>query len=297
MLDLPTYADEFLAEKERENLSRNTLNHYETSIRKFLEHLAVESGADGDLRPEEITPQHLRVYATCIQQQLSPGGVHARLRPLRVFFNWLVDEEAIDRSPLKTVRFPKVPAKRLPAVSTTDFCRLMRAAGETELPLRNKAILLTLFDTGLRASELLGLRLEDVLPKGLLHVVNGKGAKSRVVPVSRKVTKAIHAYVRSERSDCSLSQLLLNRQGEALTRSGVLSLIKGLCSAAGTAAYSPHAFRRGFVVTYLIREGDPFSAKRILGHTTMAMVDRYAAMGVEDLKQIHLRASPVSGLS
>lgn len=136
--------------------------------------------------------------------------------------------------------------------------------------------------------------MEDVLPKGLLRVVHAKDGKSRVVPVSRKVMKAIRVYVRSERADCDLPHLLLSRQQEPLTRSGLLTLIKSLSSSAGTPAYSPHAFRRGFVVTYLVREGDPFSAKRILGRTTMAMVDRYAAMGVEDLKAIHRRASPVA---
>ena len=288
------HIQDFLAEKSREGLSPHTLSYYRIALHKLVTFLENEIGAGCAI--EDVQSAHLRRYMASIQESLSPGGVHARLRAVRAFCNWLVEDGTLAVSPMRRLRLPRLPVEELQVVTTEMLRKLLRAAKSSAKPLRNEAILLTLFDSGLRASELVALKTCSVMTGGFLHVVQGKGRKDRVVPVSRSVVKALHRYMRLERPASGLDTLLLGHGGEGLTRSGLTKLLNRLCQDARIDQFSAHAFRRGFVVAYLTNNGDPFSAKRILGHSTLTMVDRYAAMGVEDLKTVHYRATPVGNL-
>lgn len=295
MLDLPTCRLEFLADKRRKNLSPRTLSHYETATTKFVEFM--EERAAKVVEPSHLRPAHVKAYLDALGERLSPGGVHARMRVLRVWMNWLVREELVEQSPMARLRLLRVPQRNLDVVTPTLFRRLVREAGETACPARNRAILHVLYDTGLRVSELVALQTEDLVANNLVDVVRGKGAKGRLVPMSRSAARALRAYMRSERKALpGVAEVFLSRTGAPITRSGVASMVRALCRRAGADPVGPHAFRRGFVVSFLTNEGDPFSAKRILGHTSLTMVDRYAALATEDLQAVHQRASPVAQL-
>ena len=118
----------------------------------------------------DVTSTLIRGYIAHMtqQQELSSGGVHARLRALRVFFNWLLREEVIAKNPFLKIQLPKVPEERQDVVEQHEYTLLMQTAKATRKPLRNQAIVTTLYDTGLRASELLALQLGHLEPNGRL---------------------------------------------------------------------------------------------------------------------------------
>ncbi|MDO4264230.1 MAG: tyrosine-type recombinase/integrase [Deinococcus sp.] len=292
MNDLQHHIQDFLAYGRQRGHSPNTLAAYRSALGKFAEYAAEQ----GVTTVGGVTRQLLRAYAAEVGGTLNPGGAHARLRPLKTFFTWLEDDEVLDRSPMRRVSLPKLPKYILPAVTREDMGLLLSAARESNHPLRDRAILVLLYDTGVRASELCGIRLEDLQPGGRLDISRAKGSRSRMVPISRTALRHINRYLKQERPKAQETALFLSRTGEPMNRNTVKQLIERLCRAAGTKRYSPHAFRRGFAVNYLRNSGDVFTLQRILGHTTLEMTNHYVVMQVEDLKEAHRRASPVDRL-
>ncbi|MDV6373676.1 tyrosine-type recombinase/integrase [Deinococcus sp. ZS9-10] len=272
--------------------SKATLAAYRTSLDKFT----VYAEAAGVTRAEAVTRTLLRSYASSLTEQMSPGGAHARLRPLKTFFLWLEADEVVEKSPMQRVSMPKLPRQILPAVEPQDVERLMAAALCNRHPQRDRAVIAVLYDTGLRVSELCGLQLDDIQPGGRLNIRQAKGGKDRIVPISRVGLRHLARYVQTERPTSPLAEVFLTLPDTAVCRDTVKQLLARLCQAAGTAIYSPHAFRRGFAVNYLRNSGDVFTLQRILGHASLEMTNRYAVLNTEDLKDVHRRASPMSAL-
>ena len=290
-MELGEAAREFISDCGIRQLSRNTVSYYRTALEKFVEY----AGEQGVFLAGDVTSTLIRGYIAHMtqQQELSSGGVHARLRALRVFFNWLLREEVIAKNPFLKIKLPRVPEERQDVVEQHEYKLLMQAAKATRKPLRNQSIVTTLYDTGLRASELLALQLGHLEPNGRLWVNKGKGGKDRVVPISRIALRVLKRYIQSERPATSLPYIYLSDEDTPLTRYGLRKMLHNLCEGAEIAPKGPHAFRRGFSVQFIKNGGDVFTLKRILGHKTLTMSDRYAAMGTEDLKEIHRRASPL----
>ncbi|WP_045234279.1 tyrosine-type recombinase/integrase [Deinococcus pimensis] len=276
----------------RRRVSPNTLSYYDSALRAFTEHCQTH----GIEHVEDLTRRSVRQYAESLDGILSPGGAHARLRALRVFIKWAMREELLATSPLPHALMPKVPQPELEVVTPTEMQALLTASKGRRMPLRNKAILLTLFDTGLRASELCGLQIKDLLPDSTLYVRLGKGAKDRRVPVSKPTRRAIQAYVDKERPRTDRTTLFLSQTGGPLTTSGLRQLLEHLCEDAGIPIKTPHAFRRGFAVSFVKHGADLVRLRDALGHTTVTMSTRYAVMSTEDLKELHREASPVMHL-
>lgn len=289
---LKHHIQEFLSYGRQKGHSRNTLEAYRSALGKF-EAYAADAGVTF---AEDVTRTLTRAYASHLTDALNPGGAHARLRPLKTFFLWLEAEEVLTRSPMARVSLPKLPRAILPAVGPEDVRVLMVAAQRSRHPLRNRAVLAVLYDTGLRVSELCGLRVGDVQPGGRLNVQQAKGSRSRVVPISRVATRHLSRYLQAERPASALEEVFLTSAEAGMGRDTVKQLLERLCRSAGTPAYSPHCFRRGFAVNYLRNSGDVFTLQRILGHASLEMTNRYAVLHDDDLKDVHLRASPMSGV-
>jgi site-specific recombinase XerD len=181
--------------------------------------------------------------------------------------------------------------------------RCLKVATGMTQPMRNRAILLCLYDTGLRMGEVLQLRVGDVdLQAGMITVraETAKRERSRVVPVGLRTAKALNRYERQERRPALplVKELFLSRTGEPMTKGGLTHLLVKISGAADIprANTAPHAWRRGFAVQYLRNGGDLFSLQQILGHTTLEMTRRYVKFLPDDLQRRHLRASPVDHL-
>ncbi|CAM3817440.1 hypothetical protein DESA109040_22055 [Deinococcus saxicola] len=172
---------------------------------------------------------------------------------------------------------------------------LLKAARNSDQPLRDTAMLLTFFDTGIRLGELIGLRVGDLQPdRGLLRVI-GKGDQERSVPIGTRAFAAVNAYMmRERRPRPGVRHLFLNRRGQQMTYSAVSIRLARFSVTLGLPREdtTPHTFRRGFAVEFLRNGGDVFTLQQILGHSSLEMTRRYVNFLDEDLKTAHLRFSP-----
>lgn len=179
---------------------------------------------------------------------------------------------------------------------------MLRAIGaSTSAGYRDRTMILMLLDTGLRASELVGLAMSDVnLDDGLLKVY-GKGRKERVVPIGAKVQRALWKYLqryRPQPANPLCPTLLLTRAGRPITVNRLESIIEKHGCRAGIEGVrcSPHTFRHTFAISYLRNGGDVFSLQRILGHSSLNVVRIYVNLAETDVKACHQRFSPADNM-
>jgi integrase/recombinase XerD len=209
------------------------------------------------------------------------------VRGLKAFGNWCATEQLAQAQALRTLRRPQVPHKLVEPLSDEALRRLLDAAS-----VRDRAIVLLLLDTGLRLSELAGLRGCDLRPDGGVKVM-GKGSRERVVPVGAAARQALLRYLRQTESADSREPIFRARGGGALGWRGIQQVFNRLKARTGIPGRcSPHTLRHTFARSYLVNGGDAFSLQRILGHTTLDMVKRYVALADGDLAARHLVASP-----
>lgn len=232
--------------------------------------------------------------------------LRAPLRPItirtfhtqcRVLFNWLVDEGVIDESPLKRIKAPRALADQIRPFNSEQIEAILNAARRSRHPRRDEAIILLLLDTGLRASELVGLHLRDVDINTRSCTVTGKGNKRRTVYFGRPTAKALYQYLRQQPREADAPLFTADRgtrAGEALTRYGLLQLIERLGKKAGIEAMqcSPHVFRHTFSLCFLQAGGNVFSLQQLLGHTSLQMTNRYVALAQGDLQEQHRQFAP-----
>ena len=284
------------------------------SVRYFREFLLAH-GASTDAAA--IGPQEIRAFIFYLQQKprysnhpltpvqdqlLSEHSVNCYVRSVRVFFSWLVSEEIIAAHPFERVKIPKVPKKIMPTFSATQIQQLLDAMDTaTALGQRNYTIILTLLDTGLRVSELLGLRLSDLqLNEGVLKVL-GKGNKERLVPIGRQVQRLLWHYISHCRPVPAMPKgdfLFLTDDGRPFRRRRLEAIMRigGLKVGLSGIRCSPHTLRHTAAVSFLRNGGDVFALQRLLGHSNLVMTRRYCQLADTDVKKAHLTASPVDNL-
>jgi site-specific recombinase XerD len=284
-IGLAAALDAFCAGKAAEGLSPRSIVWY----RMIGERLVARFGAD---RPvDALTAGELRAWLVELRVSLSPMSVAGYVRGLRAFGSWLSTDGLATARALRTLTRPRVPRKLIEPLSDADLRRLLSAAGE-----RDRAVLLLLLDTGLRVSEVVGIRLGDLRPDGSIKVL-GKGAAERSVPVGGAARRAIGQYLAQRGPGAPGEPLFLNQADQALTTSGVSQLLRRLRRRSGVAARcNPHSFRHTFAHNYLVNGGDALSLQRILGHSSLEMVRRYVALSDVDLAGRHRAASPADRL-
>jgi integrase/recombinase XerD len=284
-IGLAAALDTFCAGKAAEGLSPRTITWY----RMIGERLVRRFGAE---RPvDALNPAELRAWLVELRATLSPMSVAGYVRGLRAFGNWLSTDGLAAARALRALTRPRVPRKLIEPLSDADLRRLLAAAGE-----RDRAVLLLLLDTGLRVSEVVGIRLGDLRPDGSIKVL-GKGAAERIVPVGSEARRAIGRYLAQRGPGAAGERLFLNQADQALTTSGVTQLLRRLRRRTGvTARCNPHTFRHTFAHNYLVNGGDALSLQRILGHSSLEMVRRYVALTDVDLAGRHRAASPADRL-
>lgn len=289
------YLDLFLSYLVVERgLARNTLDAYGRDLARYLDFLERQRVEN----PDAVTPSTvLRYLAHLKGAGLSPRSRARVLVALRMFHKFLLAEGLAAGNPTSRVEAPKSFNPLPHTLSAGEVERLLAApAGEQPLDLRDRAMLELLYATGLRVSELVGLKMGALqLDVGYLRAI-GKGSKERIVPIGEAAIEELRRYLRHgrpllEREGASF--LFLNRLGGGLTRQGFWKIIKRRARGAGiNKNITPHTLRHSFATHLLENGADLRSVQTMLGHADISTTQIYTHVTRERLRQIHEQFHP-----
>ena len=279
------------------NLSPDTLVYYRLRLRRFFAFCRERAGIS---RCDEVTRATVREFICAeMQNGYAIKTINHNLIALKTFYSFLLGEGMAGASPAADVKLLKGERKIIQTFSQEQVDRLLAECNhKTFIGLRDYTVMLTLLDTGLRVSELCGLRLEDIDWAGGFLKVMGKGSKERMVPFGNLLTSTLRDYIRRRGEIDGETHVFLSQFAGPLDRAVVRQIIHKLGIRAGLSGVrvSPHTFRHTFARNWIMNGGDPFSLQRILGHTTQYMVSQYVNLALGDLRVQHTKFSPVDNM-
>lgn len=260
----------FMLASEARKLSENTIADYRRTLKRFLGHV-------GDTPIDQITTTQISAFLAA--QPFSAKTVLNYHIGLAALWTWATREGLAERHIVRLVTKPRPQQIVVEPFTHEEIKAMLGSLGRHKD--RDRALLLVLLDTGVRASELCAMTRETIDLTNRRVKVLGKGNKERVLPFSPRTASALFEYLGQETG-----------QPFQFTRTSLAHLIKAIGKRAGVRAH-PHRFRHTFAVTYLRNGGDPYTLQEILGHSTMEMVKTYLSLAQIDLDTAHLKASPV----
>lgn len=277
-LELKKLVSHFAQSNKAEGKSPKTIAWYEEMLKDFDRFL--------DKTKKKTTIANLDVELVrefIVQEQergLSPYTVQGKVRSLKSFSSWLFNEGYTSENVLLTLKLPKVPVNLIEPLTDEEIEKLVSYQNQlTAIGSRNIALLVLLLDSGLRVSELCGLRFDDAhIEEGYLKVF-GKGSKERIVPIGALAQKMLWRYVFHFRPEPAVvldNYLFLTLDGKPLRPNAVKLLLKRWGKKAGVPRLHAHLCRHTYATNFLCHNcGDVFRLQQILGHTTLEMVRRY----------------------
>jgi integrase/recombinase XerD len=278
----------FLTYLEQEyQYSENTIAAYRNDLSQFAHYIEQRFGSDvTDF--SVVNEDHIGDYMAFMKHKEQPyasSTIARKVAALKSFFNYLTSKGTIQKNPAVDIDSPKVK-KRLPqTLSLTEVERLLEAPNEGTSPksLRDRALLNTLYDTGMRVTEIVSLQTSDVdLDKSVLFSPTRQGV-SREIPLSDNTKVYMVEYLRDGRphlmKDKQEQALFLNHRGEMLTRQGLWLIIKGYARQAGLQnEVTPHTLRHSFAVHRINKGSKLEDIQRLLGHANISTTQIYIQM-------------------
>jgi len=246
---------------------------------------------------EAYTALPVQRYFSDLRMRVKPMTAHLHFSKLRAFFRWCVEAQQLREDPLRglVMKEPKV----LPRVpEDEDVRRLLLACPDTFEGRRNKALVALLADSGLRISEALRLRVEEVsFTDRSLRVRAGKGQKDGLGFFGAETAQLLRGWLGKRREAHAEDFLFSDRSGRSLTRSHALHILHRLSARAGLARkVGPHALRHYAATSILRQTGDLELVRQVLRHESLAMALRYARLTKPDVSAKFRRASPLDNL-
>lgn len=286
--------DQFLEYLQKERgFSPHTVRAYEVDLIQFFDFCADRLNG----KPlSQIDRTDIRDFAGAVMRYgYTRKSTARKLSSLRSFFRYLVETEVIDYNPARYIRGP-VGEKRLPPLlSQFQVAQALEPVDDSVSSLRDAAIMETIYGSGLRASELVGLNIQDIDFSQETIRVRGKGGRERILPLGRKEAEAIRRYL-TVRGYPQEQALFLNRRGKRLTTRSLQQVVKrALSRIGGVGATNPHALRHAFATHLLERGADLRAVQELLGHASLASTQIYTHITMERLRRIYDRAHPRSG--
>lgn len=296
--DFPDFIEEwgveFIKAKRTEGISTRTQEIYRANLAHFIRFCSAQVIE----HISQITPTTIRDFLLWFGEDHNQGGVHAAYRVLKTFLRWydLEAEPEGWRNPIAKVKAPRLSEEPLEPVELKTVQAMVSTCDDSFLGKRNKAIFLTLLDTGLRARELLSLNRADVNPvTGAVVLRIGKGRKARNVHIEQVTRKAVRAYLK-QRTDDEPALFITDDRTGRLSYPGLRVVIKRHAKLAGVEEPTAHDFRRAFAINMLRNGVDLVTLARLMGHSSLKILQRYLKQVDQDLQEAHAKGSPVNGM-
>lgn len=277
-------------------LSLNTKVSYERDLKEYL-HFLKEQGIKG---LEEINRQQVQHYLIYLyERNLNTKSVARHLSAIRSFHHYLMIEKISTNNPCELIESPKQQRLLPEVLSIEEVEQLLNSFQSTTFQeIRNKAMVELMYASGLRVSELLGLKLEDVHLSMMFVRCIGKGDKERIVPIGETAVELLELYLNTVRPKLlkkSTDYLFLNRLGDPMTRQGFWKILKKQAQLAGIhKEISPHKLRHSFA-THLVENGvDLRLVQEMLGHSDISTTQIYTHISKDHLKDVYQLYHPRS---
>jgi integrase/recombinase XerD len=300
---LYNHLQRFNAWQETRNYSAATIEARDVYLRYFL--LWCEERGLG--RPQEITKpiieryqRYMFLYRKEDGQPLSTRSQHTRITPLRAFFKWLARQNHILYNPASELDLPRLE-RRLPKhVLSIREAEMVLATPDLDTPtgIRDRAIMETLYSTGMRRMELIGLHLHDIdVDRGTVMIRQGKGKKDRMVPIGERALQWVAKYRDDVRAELATGAddgtLFLSNLGEAFTPNRLTQLVRDHVNTAKTGKTGAcHLFRHTMATLMLENGADIRFIQAMLGHANLETTQIYTQVSIRKLKDIHTATHP-----
>jgi len=279
--------EEFLSHlKYERGYSENTISSYRRDLvhfEKHLDQLQVNS-VNGITRPVVSS-----FVTALVGMGLDASSVERHIAAIKSFFGYLVREGQVKMNPTSDIRLPR-KSKKLPKALTMNEAKNLV---ESPKNVRDRAIMELLYATGVRASELISLTLNDVnLDVGFIKCF-GKGGKERIVPMGAAAISSVREYVDSSRPKTGSDVVFLDKNKRPLTRQGLWFIVKKYVRSSGVrASATTHTLRHSFATHLLEKGADLRSVQEMLGHSDISTTQIYTSVSRERLKKIYRSAHP-----
>ncbi len=277
--------------KLERSLSGNSIEAYVRDVEKLNQYVEMHHRG---LSPMKVTGKHLQAFVGYVNEMGLSAHSQARiLSGIKAFFRFLITEDLLQQDPTELLEGPKLGRKLPDTLDYPEIVKLLEAIDlSTPEGTRNRAMLEVLYSSGLRVSELVELRINNLyFDIGFMRVI-GKGSKERLVPCGRDAMKYLKIYLEEIRVHVPVQKgyeghVFLNRLGKKLTRVMVFTIIKNLAAKIGLKkSISPHTFRHSFA-THLIEGGaDLRAVQEMLGHESITTTEIYTHLDRDYLRQV-----------
>lgn len=290
-LELPLFIDYL---RETKNASASTVSSYQRDLRKLETYLMMHGIAD----VESVTPTNLNSYVLYLERQgLSTATVSRNVASMKAFFHYSYYQRKISSDPTETIKAPHIE-KRMPGIlSMEETARLLeQPSGDTPKEMRDRAMLELLYATGLRVTELISAKLDEI-NLSMNYIVCRDGEKERVIPFGDTAKQSVERYLREGRDGLLKGKhseyLFVNCSGAVMSRQGFWKLLKQYAARAGiTMDITPHTLRHSFAAHLIQNGADLKAVQEMLGHSDISTTQIYLNMNTEHMRRVYQAAHP-----
>lgn len=300
-MQLKHLLEEFLLELKISNKSDRTIKSVKNNCTLFIKFIAKEFNIS---TLEQLNKNHIKAYITYKQSLgLKATYINSIIKNLRMFFNYLNVEEYLSINFMKQIRWQKETKVLIQSFNNEEVARMIKVFGNDNfLNSRNKCIIIILFDTGIRNSELCDIKAIDIKDNAIL--IHGKGNKQRIVPISPILQKTMFRYWQKRqmfiKERYEQDYYFLSQKGKKLTPEAIERVVK-ICGIQANVRKdircSPHTCRHTYAQMQIKNGLDIYSLSRILGHENITITKRYLqSMTDDDILNLAVKTSPLMNL-
>ena len=279
---------------KEKHASENTVNAYMKDLEHFRDFI-VSRSID---RLSDVSNSDIVAYLMELKKQgRSKSTVNRRLTSIRTFYKYLLREGKVRENPAEDIKSPRIEKKDIEFLSIDEVNRLMTLPDESTKGIRDRAILELMYATGIRASELIDMKLDDLNMRMGFVKCTGEHSKARIIPIGRPARHALEDYVYDARpvllKKSTNEKLFVNYAGESMTRQGLWKILKEYGEEAGLKIrLTPQVLRNSFAVHMLQNGADIKSIQELMGHEDIAATQAYRAVTKNRIKDVYDRAHP-----